>query len=123
TVMAEAAPPILNTGNVTTADAARLAQRISAGEPLPQKKKTGVASAIGALIVAALVLGGGWQFLQQQNVREENPENLQDKQAEPAPVETQTVETAASVPEILPASEPQVSVPVVPDAPTEDVKQ
>jgi serine/threonine-protein kinase PpkA len=66
TAMVEAAPPILNTGNITTADATRIAQKISAGELLPQNKINRAAPMIGAFIVVVLVLGGGWYFLEQQ---------------------------------------------------------
>lgn len=67
TVFTEAEPPVLSTGNVTTADAARLAQRISAGEPLSRRKKSGALPAVLALAVVASVLAGGWYFLQQQH--------------------------------------------------------
>lgn len=99
TVMAGAAPPILNTGNVTTADAARLAQRISAGESLHRKGKSGALSAVGALVVVVLVLAGGWHFLQKQNnAEQENPL---------AP----STDQASTVVDVPPVAEPGVPAP------------
>lgn len=110
TVMGEAVP-ILSTGNVTTADAARLAQRISAGGSLSQKKKSGVLSAVGALVVVALVLVGGWYFLQQQNATEESSVSLSDEQTVPAVTDTPVVEPVASIPDVQPTNKPLASAP------------
>jgi len=120
TIMGEATPPILSTGNVTTADAARLAQRISAGEPLSQKKKSGVLSAVGALIVVVLSLGGGWYFLQQQNAVQEDPVTLPDAQNVPIVVDTPVAEPAAPAPVAPPVNETVIPAPVVPDVAVAD---
>lgn len=120
TVMGEAVPPILSTGNVTTADAARLAQRIGAGESRPQKKASGVLSAAGALIVVVLVLGGGWYFLQQQNATQENSLTLPDEQNVPAVADAPVVEPVTSSSDAQPANTPLTSAPVVPDVKIED---
>lgn len=69
TVMAEATPlpPTLNTGNVTTADAARLARRLAA-EPKPAVKQESPASPIVAIIVIVLVIAAaGWFFTQKKS--------------------------------------------------------
>lgn len=122
TVMAEAAPPILSTGNVTTADAARLAQRIGAGEPLAQKKNSGVLPAVAAFIVVAAVLGGGWYFLQQQNATESIPVAPLDEQYVTAIVDTPSpvVEPLASTPAEQPLSEAVISDAVAPDVELEN---
>jgi len=128
TVMGEAAPPMLSTGNVTTADAARLAQRISTGEPLPEKKKSGAFSAIGALIVVLLVLGGGWYFLQQQNAMQKNPVAFSEERnlpvvATPAIVDTPMVEPVTATPDVPSADVPTISVSAAPDLTMEDNKK
>ena len=58
-------PPLLSTGNVTTADAARLATRIGTAAQIPQQNKNKSSPLAAIIVIAALLAGGAWFFSQQ----------------------------------------------------------
>lgn len=66
TVVANAAAAIMNTGNVTTADAARRANRIGAEQQAPPPTKNKQSPIVAIAVIAVLLVGGGW-FLTRMN--------------------------------------------------------
>jgi serine/threonine-protein kinase PpkA len=109
TVLADVtgAPPTLNTGNVTTADAARLATRIGTAVQSPPQSGNKHSPLAALIVIVVLLAGGGW-FLSQQNTE---PNKMQ-----PAPAVVQSsVEPPAVAGEPLP--DPATAEPVVNAAP------
>lgn len=107
TVLADvtAAPPTLNTGNVTTADAARLATRIGVAAQSPQQNANKSSPLAAIVVIAVLLIGGGW-FLTQQNPKE-------DQAQATAPLTPALVENPV-------IAEPAVHSPVIADAKVSD---
>lgn len=64
TVLGEATPPppTLNTGNVTTADAARLAKRIAAEPKIVVKQESSHSPMVAVVVVILVVAAAGWFF-------------------------------------------------------------
>jgi len=95
TVLGDATPPpMLNTGNVTTADAARFANRIGAETQQPRKKNS---PAIAVVVIALLLAGGAWILSQQHSGSKNTPTEISSVQNTPEP-QTTTTEPQAAVP-------------------------
>jgi hypothetical protein len=92
--------PTLNTGNVTTADAARMATRIGTGTPPPQQKQNKSSPLAAIAVIVIVVVGGAW-FLTQNNTDQGSTRSAVPT-ALPPPASS-TTESSATVAQSAPA--------------------